>query len=89
MSQNHITEINVLTLEAVEVELAGHEVATKPFEITIFFRLDPLFAVIPTSFIILLITTRQLECKGELGAGGTCKTNSWLTADSKMSKQQK
>lgn len=37
MSQNHITEINVLTLEAVEVELAGHEVATKPFEITIFY----------------------------------------------------
>lgn len=36
MSQNHITEINVLTLEAVEIELAEHEVATKPFEITIF-----------------------------------------------------
>lgn len=36
MSQNQIIEINVLTLEAVEIELAGHEVATKPFEITIF-----------------------------------------------------
>lgn len=36
VSQNHITEINALTLEAVEIELAGHEVATKPFEITIF-----------------------------------------------------
>lgn len=36
MSQKHITETNALTLEAVEVELAGHEVATKPFEISIF-----------------------------------------------------
>lgn len=35
-SQNYITKSNVLILEAAEVELAGHEVATKPFEITIF-----------------------------------------------------
>lgn len=36
MSQNHITQINVLTLEPVEVELVGHEAATNPFEITVF-----------------------------------------------------
>lgn len=36
MFQNYITKSKVLNPEAVEDELAGHEVPTKPSEITIF-----------------------------------------------------
>lgn len=44
-------------------------------------RLGPLLVIIPTVFTSWLITTGQLECNGELGAGGTYKTNSWLTVN--------